>query len=185
MIHLSLFLKIKSRHRVSWLKAGRVCTQANSAQADVTNRRYCALSAALRTRLSDLNTASLASPGRVAASGAVEEPGLWTRRHPGLDVCAQALRRDTRPNSRSESRRALGDFHHRRVRSWEPFPGYFSELPTTRRLMENMLGDKASKSRSSSFYIENLLGSPFRDTRSPEVCAGRLERSCKSPRRRF
>lgn len=52
--------------------------------------------------------------------------------------------------------------------------------------MENMLGDKASKSRSSSFYIENLLGSPLRTgTRSPEVCAGRLGRSCKSPRQPF
>lgn len=51
--------------------------------------------------------------------------------------------------------------------------------------MENMLGDKAPKSRGSSFYIENLLGSPYRQTRSPEVCAGRLERNCKSPRQRF
>lgn len=42
--------------------------------------------------------------------------------------------------------------------------------------MENMLGDKAPKSRSCSFYIENLLRSPDRET---EVC---LERSCKSPR---
>lgn len=46
--------------------------------------------------------------------------------------------------------------------------------------MENMLGDKAPKSRGSSFYIENLLGSPYRETRSPEVYAGRLERNCKS-----
>lgn len=45
-----------------------------------------------------------------------------------------------------------------------------------------MLADKAPKSRGSSFYIENLLGSP---PRSPEVCAGRLDRNCKSARQRF
>ncbi|TWW63095.1 homeobox protein HMX1-like [Takifugu flavidus] len=42
-----------------------------------------------------------------------------------------------------------------------------------------MLGDKAPKSKGSSFYIENLLGSPYRrETRSAEVCAGRLGRNC-------
>lgn len=49
-----------------------------------------------------------------------------------------------------------------------------------------MLGDKPPTSKGSSFYIENLLGSPYRrETRSPEVCAGRLERNCKSLRQRF
>lgn len=70
------FLKMKRSRRVPRLKAGRVCAQAKSAQSDVTNRRYCAISAALRTRLSDLNTASLASPGRGAARGALEERRL-------------------------------------------------------------------------------------------------------------
>lgn len=92
LTNLNFFLKIKSSHRATWLKAGRVCAQPNSAQSDVTNRRYCAISAALRTRLSDLNTASLASPGRLAARGALEERGLhiWSG---DISVWMSALRR--------------------------------------------------------------------------------------------
>lgn len=92
LTNLNFFLKIKSSHRATWLKAGRVCAQPNSAQSDVSNRRYCAISAALRTRLSDLNTASLASPGRLAARGALEERGLhiWSG---DISVWMSALRR--------------------------------------------------------------------------------------------
>lgn len=92
LINLNLFLKIKSSHRVTRLKAGRVCAQTNSAQSDVTNRRYCAISAALRTRLSDLNTASLASPGRLAARGALEERSFYTRSG-DISIWMSALRR--------------------------------------------------------------------------------------------
>lgn len=119
MTHLSLFFKDEKPPSAEF---GRVCTQANSAQADVPDRRYCALSAASRTRLSDLNTASLASPRRVAASGAVEEPGPWTATRPrsGCLRSGAAAPGHTSQLPVGGQARALGDLR-RTIQSWELF----------------------------------------------------------------
>lgn len=149
------------------MEADGLCAQTNSARADVSNRRYCAflqLSAALGTRLSDLNTVSGSSRlSRSERSSGGAAASRRERTRVGLDVRVPAPRRATGADSAPRLLLVLRVCVDGGVRG-------------------SMLGDKAPKCRGSSFYIDNLLGpAATGDAHSPEVCGGRQETTCKSP----
>lgn len=86
---------------------------------------FLQLCAALRTTLSDLNTAALAPPGRLAARGALEERGLYISRG-DLSVWMSALRccagaQDQTPGWRRD---ALPGIYTAASKAGEDFPSY-------------------------------------------------------------